>query len=817
MRYAILVVLALTTTLGLADNANAQATRDYEANFGAVTTWNLSFTTTRSGSGTYAVGPFGDKYTWNISETITGNITLTKCQLSGCVCPTSPNGTVCDGGSAQVTTAISDTITTPRGEIPQTILHTAGGSYTPKFAEIDYNFTENTYLLRLDTTQPSGQVLYDGAPIQTGLDWGCDGSILHLPGQVPFPTSGLALTGNQSVQGSPCGFELPNTLDLTAGTVQSTWTLTPVMDLDLQVSIPEYDNWRPTGGKTEKETGADASGGAPNNLLIQAQIIVKSTGQFLDVPPDKFIFKLTQVSHEPGVVGNWPLPGVATADPDITFEPEGNQGFTITDPATEEYDNPPFSLIFGAVSPHDWGGWATLNVDAVVNGTTIHGHLQLPPPAVGDPNATDILLPQRQLGSMIADSWKNQFNIPLDKPDDDDSEDSPKGDNGVGDGLTLYEEYRGFYMGCSGNNQKPGPEGNPGTLCQHVEGDPTRKDLFVVDTIKASQSIDDFASAANLNVHYHGLKLAEVGPANDPPMYRVINFNHSKGAHEVPQHAIVITWSKTQPENQSEVHSQVVTTDSYVCVDGSHSCPALPKDIDHVEIAPQFKAIMAKIGAAATNNRRDFAWSVEHELSHTVDVYHHGDAGHEEYWSLDPRTGVLSAIYSTCGAVVSLPIVVVPETSDFAYPTPSNAAKTSDLIKLGFGKTGRKALTNNGVPLPGQWVPVGNDLRGSTVIMNGRHSGDTIDFMRYADTAAYIPAGLPNVRVWIGPGSEILGAALTDQIIGTGVNDPNRMINNRKRVRYGDADANKKRGNNMSMIDVNDNHTEIVRPVQKCP
>ena len=816
---SLILGLVLASCL-LAPDASAQSTRDYQTDFGSVSAWNLSFTVTRSGSGSHAVDNFGDGYSWNINETITGNIYLANCTLAGCACVPNQAKTACDGTTASINATINDTISEVPGP-PQMIQHEGSGPYVPQFAQIDYDFDSDTYFVYLDTTEPNGQVLYDGAVARTGVDWGCDNGFPFQIGantaRMPFPASGLNLTANYTVQGAPCGFELAGTLDNTAGTIQVSYTLTPTSDLDLVVQIPNYSTWRPSAGRNEKEPGVDQTGGASNDLVLQISLLRKSTGTPSPVGPDKLTLSLVDVSHEQGVALNWPATG--TSDPDMTFESQScfagqcfpiNDGFKITDPDTEEYDDPPFSIFLAELTPHDWGGIATLHVDAEVNGETIHGHLQ------GDTGA-DILIPQRQPDSRIADSWKNHFNIPLYTPDSDDSEDSPKGENGTGDGLTLYEEYRGFYMGCSGNSQEPAPEGTPGWHCQHVEGDPTRKDVFVVDTIKADQAVDDFGSAADLNVHHRGLKLAEVGPSGGTS-YRVINFNHTDGAHEVDQHAVVIQWSKVQPSDPTRVHSQVVTTDSFVCPDGSHSCPALPKDIDHVEIAPQFKAIMAKIGPTATNDRADFSWAVQHELAHAFDVYHHGDAGHQEFWSLNAQTGAVTAVFAgPNNSVLALPIVIVPETSDFALPNPSGAATTSALLKLGFGKTNANNATSNGALLPGQWVSVGNNLCGNTVLMNGLHSGDQLDFMRYADTSAYIPAGFPGLRVWIGPGSEILGATLTDQVAGTGVNDPNRTINGRKRVRYGDADAADKRGNNRTMIDVNDNHSEIVRPVQKCP
>lgn len=96
--------------------------------------------------------------------------------------------------------------------------------------------------------------------------------------------------------------------------------------------------------------------------------------------------------------------------------------------------------------------------------------------------------------------------------------------------------------------------------------------------------------------------------------------------------------------------------------------------------------------------------------------------------------------------------------------------------------------------------------------------------MRYYDAQAYVPDGFPDVRIWIGIGSEDLGFRLPDSPIGTGVNKPGRL----PRPRYGDAyggdgTPNSERGYDALQIDVNDNHAfngapPIVRPQQPvCP
>ncbi len=79
------ISIFLTTLLFLAPLiTRAQSTsRDYKTDFGSVSAWNLQFTLTRSGSGTFVADKQGDTYTWSINESITGNILLNGCSLSG--------------------------------------------------------------------------------------------------------------------------------------------------------------------------------------------------------------------------------------------------------------------------------------------------------------------------------------------------------------------------------------------------------------------------------------------------------------------------------------------------------------------------------------------------------------------------------------------------------------------------------------------------------------------------------------------------------------------------------------------------------------
>src|SRR5207248_2625192 len=113
------------------------------------------------------------------------------------------------------------------------------------------------------------------------------------------------------------------------------------------------------------------------------------------------------------------------------------------------------------IACYDYGAYGKIKVTAEVAGGEIVGYLQ------GDASKTakPVLLPKRKDNSFIADAWKDDNGV-SDLGDDDDSEDSPAGDGHKGDGLTLYEEYRGFSENL-----------------RHIRTDPITKDLLIADLI----------------------------------------------------------------------------------------------------------------------------------------------------------------------------------------------------------------------------------------------------------------------------------------------------------------------------------------------
>jgi hypothetical protein len=492
---------------------------------------------------------------------------------------------------------------------------------------------------------------------------------------------------------------------------------------------------------------------AVGNLLdLQARIVYKGTTQTaFQVNPDQWTFTLKDYSSEPGVTLNWPSQN-ASSSPDLDFNlainTAINPGIDIPPPGTTAQILPTpanagnLAVVQLTVESHDWGAWATLNVTATVAGQPIQGHLTLP----GGQNVTDILLPFRLAGSHIANSWKNAHLIPLNTADSDDSEKSKDGNSNDGDGLTLYEEYRGFYVDCPAS-VAIAIAGCIGTL-QHVEGDPWKKDLFVVNDawpeVQAGEKL--FAAGTGVNVCCPTLRDDQITSDH------IINFNHSQGAHLVDQHAVVI--AKGNPGTGP-------------CTLGG---PAQPKYIQIIFL-PSMADVLAnaqkEAGAArAVWAGNSYPGKAAHELGHSVNITHHGDGDR-----IPPHTGYVNwltldglSILESVGGGTPVPLKVFFEDETPVTPQSLN-------------------------------MSIGTPIRVWLGLNNAEHSGDVMCFMRYNVAQQYIANSDPTKRYYV-PEREQEGALLTSQTQGTGTNKSTNL----PQSRYGDAT----RGNCSRQLCVND-------------
>jgi hypothetical protein len=636
---------------------------------------------------------------------------------------------------------------------------------------------------------PGSEGFYDGVglsydPTCQGFDLASHPALINgaLPGSGVLSGSATYTCPSQALS-SLGGFPLSPDTNLFSWTI--TWSLTPTpANLALMLTIPTYETWRPTGGRTEKEVGTFLTSNAPNVLGIRAQLMDKDTGMPSYLIPDKVTFALAQVSSEPGVAMNWPEQAAATTDPDLTFDcafnfsPGGTSkvdsndclnsisfnGSPISGKQVEFSNLTDIQPVLGTVSPHDWGGWATLNVTAMVAGVPYQGSLD------SAPGNADILLPQRQPKSFIADNWKNSHNIPLSTSDSDDQEDSPNGNSDYkGDGLTLYEEYRGFDV--------PACPGCPQLI--HREGDPTKKDLFVINLDRASRpDISDgvrlFQGATGLNVCCRSLTVSQITPD------RIINFNHADGPHEVDQHAILITQGLSGTNG---------------CTSTTTFMPGPPKVVNRIFIPP-FGDLINHVtnyrqhGLVVSPAMTELQSMVAHELGHASSIWHHGGepADYHVHW------------YSPDGTTIK----------EIPKGTGESAVLTYVTTDAGFAI---RVFTEGGTGTAPKQLHAGDLGLGQNVAQrfvqgafNGTHGGDVMCIMRYDNSMNYVAQADATKRYYTG---ELTGTSLTNTVDGTGTNKSSR----KPQSRYGSAQSSPQRGDCSTQLCINDHVTPQPRGV----
>jgi hypothetical protein len=447
------------------------------------------------------------------------------------------------------------------------------------------------------------------------------------------------------------------------------WTLTPAGEEDVEAVIEtpkDYENWQPAAEKTEDKAG-------PLPIIVNVRLHKKGEKDKPASRRARFRFELVDTTKEKGVCLNWPAAN-AQDTYDLRIEQDKNKDLEVLDDKEGQKAKTKKNASGAAVtiSCFDWGAFARLKVTAILDdgyGSEVLAYLD------SDKSKHDLEIPKDADDNYIADVWEKKNGV-YGGYAEDDKDTEPEGDGDSGDGLTLYEEYRGFM-----ENGK------------HIFGDPKKKDLFICNKIgqMAELGISVFENISGLAVHSKLKPGGRSGPG-ELDASRIINLNHTNMAHIVDQHGVFIE------KGDEGLTSEAEGTEGYENINGP------PKTCKKVKIG---KGLLGREYSAYERSS-----TVAHELLHGCSVWHHGrgDMGVRKFQAKTDAAGVKRIFV-------------------FDVDDDGNAVGTGTAIIL-YKETGGAVDPDEPVALAGFKLWVGSK--------QGQHSGDKDCVMRYDCAHVYL-------------------------------------------------------------------------------
>lgn len=361
---------------------------------------------------------------------------------------------------------------------------------------------------------------------------------------------------------------------------RATWNLTkgaakPELIITPYSENADYNDWMPEPGTDEVTKGNDL------NIELHLQDI---GGGSSTVKAKSFELRLINTSKQPGICLNAPFTPPAPKH-DLRFLPQDGatvspDGQFIKIPCDDGENGE------AVIASFDGGGWTVLNAEAILeNNTRIKGVL------MQDKSKKDIPIPKNNTGGKIAERWLADNGNPGEM---DDEETSP-GNTNNGDGLSAYEEYRGFIA-----------EGRYKRL------DPQVKELGI--KIKKTD-LPIFGDGLKKFENVTGFK-AVLFYENEIPVNRRINQNGAY-ANIYKQFALNLEKGSLPARQMAKAF-------------GSPGTPSVvnPVRFDPGQISQAYQDNQADAGSMNTTlpySEKEFtAHIVAHELAHGVNAAHHG-------------------------------------------------------------------------------------------------------------------------------------------------------------------------------------------------
>ncbi|MCC7374424.1 MAG: hypothetical protein IT581_07195 [Verrucomicrobiales bacterium] len=360
-------------------------------------------------------------------------------------------------------------------------------------------------------------------------------TVTFSPGMAAFSATGST---NWSRSGA-CGMD----------SVAATCTLSYTPGLWEAVILPpeDFEKWLPAASQDPDKPG--------NALVANVQLRHRGETRPATDMTGTFYVTLEDVSKQPGYCVNAPAKDEASKDPDLKLREGDNLWLSDDQTGQSEEDTNELSV---TINSHDFGAYGRLRVKVVVNdGSVVKAHLD------GDPGRDYLDLPLDDNQNHIADSWEREKGVE-ELPATWDEANQPAGQYTSGDGISLYEKYRGLVV-----------QG----IHQRLE--PWKKHLFIHDpTGWAQMTLSEpggvnFATALDCEVLFVGDD-HWTGPGSSGAKKRIVNFNSTEDVHAVDQHALHLRFpfvnEPTLPEDYQAMYKAKHGTNNTESLEGTFGC-----------------------------------------------------------------------------------------------------------------------------------------------------------------------------------------------------------------------------------------------------
>ncbi|HEY3250399.1 MAG TPA: hypothetical protein VGK25_04710 [Ignavibacteria bacterium] len=234
---------------------------------------------------------------------------------------------------------------------------------------------------------------------------------------------------------------------------------------------------------------------------VTAQIYIEGNDE--ECNAEEVQFTLIDVSKERGRCLN-DMEKIDDVDEDLQFSTL-NEGYTMTKTTASKKISGKSQPVEINIACSDYGAYGKLKASVKVKGNWYEAD------GDGTPDKF-ITIPVDLNNNQIADSWEKKNNV-YGLPNIWDEDPTPSGQANTGDGITNYEEYRGFFVSDGGGGK------------EHVRTDPKLKELFVYDKDKIFD-IASWKSASGIKAYWVDLDMmyGPKGGGETDQNYRWVNF-----------------------------------------------------------------------------------------------------------------------------------------------------------------------------------------------------------------------------------------------------------------------------------------------------